>query len=158
MKNPIIYRRQGWQDSTFEGVKAEGETVNLLNEEGKVIVSQLPFIADPSEVDPADLPKAYGTPANSRKAPPQVDEGKVDSAIAKINQAAETDPFTVADLNRVNVPTLQAIAARLNLSDVPAGATSGDLKDAIVKAAEAVSANSGDGEPDPNPEEEPPTD
>ena len=137
MKNPTIYRRAGWKDVTIEGTKPKDGQVDLINEAGKVVVTALPFIADPSKLPANELPTSFATreKAATPSGPPEADEEKVAQVVGKIDAGDEAEPFTLADLNRVNVPTLNRITEELQLQGLDPSAKADDLKQAIVEAA-----------------------
>lgn len=149
MKNPVIYRRRGWKDKTLEGTKPKDGLVDLHDEAGNVVVSGLPFFEDPAAVEAGDLPDSYGTGVTGSKSstPPTVDEGKAAAVVAKIEAAADSDPFEEKDLNRVNVPTLQAIITSLGIAGIADDAKADDLRQAIVDHATGAKSEGEDLDP-----------
>jgi hypothetical protein len=65
MADQLLYCRTGWKPSLLSvvGEDKDAGTVDLGNEDGDPIVTGLPFLADPSKVDP--LPASYATGAKS---------------------------------------------------------------------------------------------
>ena len=65
MADQLLYCRTGWKPSLLSlvGEDKDAGTVDLGNEDGDPIVTGLPFIADPSRVDP--LPASYATGAKA---------------------------------------------------------------------------------------------
>lgn len=160
----IIYKRRGHKDKILVLDKEDKKagTCSLKDSEGKVRVTALPLIADPSAVDPADLPLSYATPAGGavERAPVTADTEKVAAVLSKAH-----DPETAVtedDLKKVNIPTLLAIAEGLEMKAPPASAQSGEIKQAILDAVNPAPEVAGSGEPDldgsgePDPETEGP--
>lgn len=135
------YCRKGWKNKPLflasEDKKAG--TCSLKDEAGTIVVSGLPLVEDPSKLDPATLPKSYATPLPAEtggSSAPTVDPEKVAAILSKAHEPASK--VSADDLERVNVPTLRAIVAGLELPEPPKGAKSDGIKKAIMDAANAT--------------------
>lgn len=64
MSKQVQYCRRGWKAKVHTLAELDKKTglCKLANEAGEIVVSELPYVENPAEIDPAELPKSYACP------------------------------------------------------------------------------------------------
>lgn len=67
MSKQVHYCRKGWKaiPLTLVEVDKKSGLCKLANDKGEIVVSDLPYIEDPSKVPVEDFPKSYAAPVDA---------------------------------------------------------------------------------------------